>query len=60
MENGKCLLLTDIIVAIVRRDVSLVQITIGCHCVPGPSGVFSDSADVIPVVSGTGVVSHVI
>jgi len=53
-------LLTDIIVVIVWRDVSLVQVTIGCHCVPGPSGVFSDSADVIPVVSGTGVVSHVV
>ena len=60
MEKRKSLLLTDIVVVVIRRNVSLVQITIGSHCVPGPGGVFGDSTDVIPVVFGTGIVYHVV
>ena len=60
MEERKCLLLTYIVVVIVRLDVSLVQITIWFHCVPGPLGVFNDFTVVIPVVFGTGIVYHVV
>ena len=60
MDERNCLLLTYIVVVIVRRDVSLVQAAVVCHCVPGPGGVFGDSTDVIPVVFGTGIVYHVV
>ena len=51
---------TYIVVAIVRRDVFLVQFAVMCHCVPGPSGVVGDSTYIIPVVSGTRIVYHVV
>ena len=49
-----------IIVAIVRRDVPLIQITMVCHRIPRPSGVVGDPAYIIPVVPGTRIVHHVV
>ena len=49
-----------IIMAIARWDVFLVQITVVFHRVPGPSGVISDPAYIIPVISGTCIVHHVV
>jgi len=40
-ENGekrRYLLLAYVIVVIVRRHILLVQVAIGRHCIPGPSG----------------------
>ena len=59
-ENKRVLFLAYIIVAIARRDVFLAQIAIRCHRVPGPGGVPSDSVYVVPVISGTCIVYHVI
>jgi len=44
--------------AIVRWDISLVQITKRCHRFPGPSGVPSDFAYVVPVIPGACIVHH--
>ena len=44
--------------AIIWRDVFLVQIAVRCHRVPGPCRVPGDPADVIPVISGTRIVHH--
>ena len=52
------LFLAYVVMTIVRWDVFLVQIAIMCHRVPGPSGVPSNSANVVPVVSGTCIVHH--
>ena len=52
--------LTYIVMAIVGRDVPLIQIAMVCHCVPSPSGVVGDSTYIIPVVSGTRIVYHVV
>ena len=62
-ENGKRrghLLLAYIVVAIVRWDVLLVHIAIMCHRVPGPGRVSSDSTYMIPVISRTCIVYHVV
>ena len=59
-ENRRALLPAYIVVAIVRRDVFLVHIAIGCHRVPGPGRVPSDSVYVVPVISGACIVHHVI
>ena len=49
-----------VVMAIVWSHVFLVQVAIRCHCVPGPSGIPSDSAYMIPVVFGTCIVHHVV
>ena len=56
----KIVVLAYIVMAIVGRDVSLVQIAMVCHCIPSPSGVFSDPTYIIPVVSRTRIVHHVV
>ena len=60
MRRGGYLLLTYVVMTIIRWDISLVQIAIGCHRFPGPSGVLSDSAYVIPVIPGACVVYHTV
>ena len=56
----KIVILAYIVMAIVGCDVSLVQIAMVCHCIPSPSGVFSDPTHIIPVVSRTRIVHHVV
>jgi len=46
--------------AIVRGDILLVQVAIRRHCVPGPSGIFSDSVYMIPVIPGARIVHHIV
>ena len=60
MEKGKFPFPAYIVVAIVRCDIFLVQITIMCHRVPAPRGIPGNAADMIPVTSGTGIVDHVV
>ena len=57
-ERPRYVLLPHVVMAVVRCDIFLVQIAVGCHRVPGPSGVPGDSADVIPVVSRTSIIYH--
>ena len=57
-NEQKNLLLAYIIVVVIRRNVFLVQVTVTCHRVPGPSRIPNDSADVIPVIFGTGSIDH--
>ena len=51
---------TYIVVAIVWWDVLLVHIAIMCHRIPGPGRVSSDSTYMIPVISRTCIVYHVV
>ena len=52
--------LAYVVVSIIRRDIFLVQVAVRCHRVPAPTGVLSDPVDVIPVISGTRIVHHVV
>ena len=52
--------LAYIVMAIVRWDVLLVHIAIMCHRVPGPGRVSSYSTYMIPVISRTCIVYHVV
>ena len=59
-EKKRYPVLIYIVMAIVGRDVPLIQVAMVCHRVPGPSGVLSYLAYIIPVVSGTRIVYHIV
>ena len=59
-EKRRYLLLAYVVMTVVRWDISLVQISIGCHCFPGPSGVIGDSVYVVPVIPGARGVYHTV